>query len=314
MIRRLLRRKHLDPLPAGDLPPLARDRLARIWRGGANDGWDPAQVIDDIVTEHGPLEAQATEALGILLSLALWESAAAWEISARLAVDLPAIEARLAVTAQAHDEARHVMLLKEVLERLGQPVSTPPPAALKVIQQVHRSRDPSRALTGLHMMLEPTALTFYRLMQSKQVSPGLIALFKMLEDTEVRHISVGLGILPDRVRSMSRVRKADLAAWQLRLFLTEMRGLKQLEPHVRALGFQPMEVLRLGHSKQLFVVDLLTRDLGDPVVASRLFNRAVELRRALDWEADGHAARTLTQALKRALAPEEPAHTGPLPW
>ncbi|MFT5584127.1 MAG: hypothetical protein ACI9VR_001712, partial [Cognaticolwellia sp.] len=95
---------------------------------------------------------------------------------------------------------------------------------------------------------------------------------------------------------------------------TEMRGLKQLEPHVRALGFQPMEVLRLGHSKQLFVVDLLTRDLGDPVVASRLFNRAVELRRALDWEADGDAARTLTNALKRALAPEEPAHTGPLPW
>ncbi|MED5369983.1 MAG: ferritin-like domain-containing protein [Myxococcota bacterium] len=315
MLRRFFQRRHLDPLAEGDLPPLARDRLARIWQGGANDGWHPEDVLDGIEAAHGPLECAEPKAMGELLSLALWEAAAAWEVSARLAVDLSEVESRLAVTAQAHDEARHVMLLREVLERMQLPVSSPPPAALKALQQVHRAREPGRALVGLHLMLEPIALTFYRMVQSKDISPGLRAFFQHLEEDEVRHVSVGLGVLPPRIRRMSRVRKADLAAWQLRLFLLEMRGLKQLERPLRELGFKPMDVLRLGHSKQLFVVDLLTRDLGDPVVAARLFNRAVELQRSMDWEDDSTFARTLTGALKRALNPEEaPAHTGPLPW
>jgi hypothetical protein len=300
MVRRLLRKT-----PLLGLSPHGRWRLEQVWQGGQDASRDAAELLDALEDEHGPLASGAPKdrALAQLLSVALWEARMAWRVSARLSLTLRDQEARLAATAQALDEARHVVLLQETLSRLGHGELRPGPRTRRALRFVGNASSPARALTGLNLMLEPVALTFYRLLQDRGPTPAMVALLRTLEADEARHVALGLGTLPPLIKHMGPLRKADLVGWQLRLFLMEMQALKEMEPQVRALGFDPIDVLRLGHSKQLFVVDLITRDLADPVVATDLFNRVVDLRRALDWHGpeDQDPVRGLAAALRRAL-------------
>src|SRR4029079_8351460 len=57
-----------------------------------------------------------------MLSILLWGELAAWAISADLAEQIDDVEAKIAATSQAHDDARHFSVLRDYLRALGEPV------------------------------------------------------------------------------------------------------------------------------------------------------------------------------------------------
>ena len=100
------------------------DKLERLYHVGQNNIWDGREVLDALIQKHGPprLPPDKKESALKVLSILLWGELAAWAISADLAERIDDVEAKMAATSQAHDEARHFYVLRDYLRALGEPV------------------------------------------------------------------------------------------------------------------------------------------------------------------------------------------------
>src|SRR5262245_61362866 len=99
-------------------------KLERLYHVGQDNIWDGRQVLTDLIAKHGPprLDPARKQSALKLLSILLWGELAAWAISADLAERIDDVEAKLAATSQAHDEARHFYVFRDYLRALGHPV------------------------------------------------------------------------------------------------------------------------------------------------------------------------------------------------
>ena len=97
------------------------DKLERLYHIGQNNIWDGKQVLAELIARHGQpkLPPEQRDAALKLLSILLWGELAAWAISADLAERIDDVEAKMAATSQAHDEARHFYVLRDYL-RVGE--------------------------------------------------------------------------------------------------------------------------------------------------------------------------------------------------
>ncbi len=93
--------------------------LERIYHKGQKLSWDGKEVLSTLIKEHGqPNVDQSTkESLGRIFSVILWGELAAWRISAQLADELDCLEAKMAATSQAFDEARMIAFRLTALTR-----------------------------------------------------------------------------------------------------------------------------------------------------------------------------------------------------
>src|SRR6185436_1410708 len=93
------------------------DRIENIYHRGQSLAWNGRDVFDAIVAKHGgvhvPVEKHA--ALRAVFGPIMWGELAAWKISAQLADRLEPLEAKMAATSQAHDEARHFYVMHDYL-------------------------------------------------------------------------------------------------------------------------------------------------------------------------------------------------------
>ena len=85
------------------------DRLERIYHIGQDNVWDGKKVLDELIAKHWRprIDGERRESALRILSILLWGELAAWAISADLAERIDDVEAKMAATSQAHDEARH---------------------------------------------------------------------------------------------------------------------------------------------------------------------------------------------------------------
>lgn len=238
--------------------------LERVYHTGQDRVWDGRAVLAELVERHGGVDVPepARGALHQLLSAMLWGELAAWKVSAALAAELDNHEARLAATAQAHDEARHFYVIYDYLRLLGRDPGRAPTSAHRVLERVLDADTLAKRLVGMQLLVEPVALTLFTVMRRSQVCPVLAELLPYLERDEARHIQVGTNLLPELVGRMGWAEALDYWAYQARLFHLEVRGLAQLEPALRALGCEPRDVFHLGMSKQLGAARLVTGQLG----------------------------------------------------
>ncbi len=308
---RLLRRRR--PIDTA-LTPSQREReataarrLERIYHTGQARAWDGREVLDSLLEKHGPpkLEGRRLASVGRLLSIIYWGELAAWKVSAELATALGTREARMAATAQAHDEARHFYVLHDYLQLLGWPPGQLPPASSEALEGVLGADSLAKKLVGMQLMVEPVAITFFQLLQDEDVDPILTSLLGYFERDEARHIALGINHLPLMLNRMTALQRTDLWAWQLRMFLREMDGLKEMEDDLRVLGFDPRQAIRRGRSKQLYVVDMISRQLRYDLPLVEFFNRAVEFRQELDY--GSHAPGGVMRAVRCAMNPEDVA-------
>ncbi len=278
-------------------------RLERIYHVGQNKAWAGKDVLQGLVAKHGGihLPEEKQQALSRVFAVILWGELAAWKVSAQLAVELTPLEAKLAATSQAHDEARHFYVMHDYLELLGYQPGELPPAARATLQGVLSADTLAKKLVGMQLMVEPIALTIFQLIRESRVEPVLMELLPYYERDEARHVALGINHLPAMLRGMGPLDAFELWAWQLKMFELEIAGMRELGPAFRVLGVSERDVLRLGMAKQLIAFRAMAREIGHEAVAIELFKRLYDFRIEFGWPEGGEDGDRLQRLLSAML-------------
>ena len=264
-----LRRKR-DPIPYDmfEIERLGREAksakiMERIYHTGQSKAWDGKTLLNELVEKHGGIhiDPKKTEAIKNIFSIILWGELAAWKISAELAEHIEPLEAKLAATSQAHDEARHFYVMHDYLDLLGYTPAPLPDSAGRTLDLVLNANSLAKKLVGMQLMIEPIALTLFQMARESNIEPVLCDLLRYYERDEARHVALGIHYLPDLIKKMNVVEAASYWAFQGRILTLQLRGLNDLEADFEALGFDAMSAFRLGQSRGLhFITDFPAKD------------------------------------------------------
>jgi len=278
-------------------------KLAEIYHKGQSKVWDGRQVMDDLKSKHGGvhLSQEKREALTRILAVLLWGELAAWKISADLALHLEPLEAKLAATSQAHDEARHFYVMYEYMALLGDVPHELGPTAEGVLMGTLETRDLTRKLMGMQMMIEPMALTLFQLLRKHDVDPMLTDLLLLYQRDEARHVALGVLHLPKLLTDMGHVEALGLWIWQFQQFWAEFSLVRAMEADLLTLGIDPADVVRIGRGKQVRANQMLMTEIGEDLAVFDWFVRFFDGK--AEWEFPTECTRRqYPQRLANAIA------------
>ncbi len=263
----------------------AARRLAGIYHKGQRKIWSGKEVLPALVDKYGGvhLPDHQVEAVQTLFAIILWGELAAWKVSADLALHLEPLEAKLAATSQAHDEARHFYTMYDYLELTGHVPTELPPSTQRILEGVLEADTLTKKLVGMQMMVEPMALTLFQLVRERRIEPVLCELLELYERDEARHVALGVLHLPRLLRDMGHAEALDLWAWEFGEYWAQLDMLREMEPHFAALGISPAEVMRIGRQKQIRANRMLMEELGYDLRIMEVFMRFFDARYAWMW-------------------------------
>jgi hypothetical protein len=222
------------------------DKLERLYHVGQDNIWDGRQVLAELIAKHGRprLPPQQKESALKVLSVLLWGELAAWAISADLAERIDDIEAKMAATSQAHDEARHFYVLRDYLRALGEPVPRLGGIARRLLLKVLKTPSLPEKLIGMQLLTESNALGIFRGLVEAHLEPVLTELLPYYEKDEARHVGLGVMYLPRLLRQLSPLELAGVLAFQMQSLGMLVTGGLTMHPHFRALGMEPRKMAR----------------------------------------------------------------------
>jgi hypothetical protein len=281
-------------------------KLEGLYHKGHQRAWDGPQTLDALVEKHGGVvlsEAQRTAVQG-LFAVILWGELAAWRVSADLALQLEPLEAKMAATSQAHDEARHFYVMHRYLTLLGEhsqvglgpsgvglgPRRALGPRTTRVLTGTLNASTLAKKLVGMQMMIEPMALALFQLVREAKLEPVLCELLALYERDEARHVALGVLHLPRLLRDMSVTETADLYQWEFREYWNQLAMMHELEPHFAVLGIDVREVIEIGRTKQLRANRMLQQEIGRPMPMFEAFVRFFDAKAEFEFPADGTVA------------------------
>jgi hypothetical protein len=235
------------------------ERLERLYHVGQDSAWDGRQVLADLIARHGPprLPPEKREAALHILSILLWGELAAWAISADLAERIDDIEAKMAATSQAHDEARHFYVLRDYLRALDEPVPRLGGIGRRLLVGILETDSLVHKLIGMQLLVESNALSLFHGLVEARVEPVLADLLPYYEKDEARHVGLGVLYLPRLLRGLSRLEGARAVAFQVRCVAMLISAGLGLRGHFRALGMEPRKLA--AHTVKL--QDQILRDM-----------------------------------------------------
>jgi len=238
--------------------------LEGIYHKGHRKGWDGQEVLQECLRAHSGahIEPDKLEALGSIFSVILWGELAAWKVSSSLAFELKPLEAKMAATSQAHDEARHFYVMNDYLNEIGYNPEKINSATEALLENVMGTSSLAKKLLGMQLMVEPVAITIFRFVREAKVEPVLSDLLVFYERDEARHIALGVQYLPELIRKMTWNEKVGLLLFQIKLLSLEVEGLRHLEPSFRKLGINSDDVFKFAEKKQMDALALLAEELG----------------------------------------------------
>jgi hypothetical protein len=232
------------------------ERVENIYHRGQDLAWSGREVLANLVAKHGGVHVPRDkhEALARVFGPIMWGELAAWKISAQLADRLEPLEAKMAATSQAHDEARHFYVMHDYLElALGSVPKGMHPASERLLGLVLETDDLAEKLMGMQLQVETTALTVFQHAREARICPVLADLMPYFEKDEARHVGLGTQVLPLLMKRMNRVQTAKLTAFALRITFWLLASNRAMEPALRTLGLDPRRILVLAKSKQMIV-------------------------------------------------------------
>ncbi|HVV87220.1 MAG TPA: ferritin-like domain-containing protein [Kofleriaceae bacterium] len=275
-------RRSRIPFTMFDLPrnaDVARrmDKLRHIYHRGQELAWDGREVLRELVAKHGGIRVEPAlrESLGKVFSIILWGELAAWKISAELADELEPLEAKMAATAQAHDEARHFYTMYDYLVALGHPPARIDPWSQRVLDLTLGARTLVQKLLGMQLMLETIALTIFAEVRESGVEPVLADLLRYYEKDEARHVGLGTQFAPTLMRRQRGLEAADTMLFQLRLIFWSTASLKAMEGDLHALGIAAPRLIERGKRIQTRAFQELWNQLGGEPGTSRAVNHVL---------------------------------------
>lgn len=232
------------------------DRAENIYHRGQDLAWNGREVLSALVAKHGGVHVppDKREALGRVFAPILWGELAAWKISAQLADRLEPLEAKMAATSQAHDEARHFYVMHDYLElALGSVPRSLPPSSERLLGLVLSTDGLAEKLMGMQLQVETTALTLFQHAREARICPVLTELLPYFEKDEARHVGLGTQVLPILMRRMNRLEAARLTGFALQVTFWLLASNRAMEPALLDLGLDPRRVMVLAKSKQMIV-------------------------------------------------------------
>ena len=220
------------------------ERLERLYHKGQELAWDGRTILADLIKKHGRprLPGDRREPALKILSILLWGELAAWAISADLAERIDDVEAKMAATSQAHDEARHFYVLRDYLRAMGEPVPRLGGLGRRLLLGILETDSIVHKLVGMQLLVESNALAIFRGLAEARLEPVLGDLLPYYEKDEARHVGLGTLYLPRLLRGLSSFEAAGVVAFQLRCVGLLMSGGMTLRADFQALGFDARRV------------------------------------------------------------------------
>ena len=259
-------------------------KCERIYHRGQDLAWDGKEILAMLLKKHGGISIsdEKRAALERIFAIILWGELAAWRISTQLADELEPLEAKMAATAQTHDEARHFYVMHDYLSELGTVPKELDRAPRALLDLVLGTDKLAYKLLGMQLMVETLALTIFQTVRETNVEPVLCELLSYFERDEARHVGLGMQYLPALMQDMSKVEVSRLLAFQCKIIFWSLWETKTLEKEFALLGVDPRLVIERGRRKQLAVTQEAFAVLGvdfnkkrNPLL--KLLNGAVEL-------------------------------------
>ena len=262
--------------------------LEGIYHKGQNKIWDGNKVLDELIAKHGTIKIKEKDAVALknIFSIILWGELVAWKVSLQLGSEIEDFSAKLAATAQAHDEARHFYVMRDYLELLGYEPKPLTHAVSRVLNEVLQTKSLAKKLLGMQLMIEPIALTIFRFTRKMNVEPLLTDLLAYYEIDEARHVALGIQYLPRLMRKMNKLQLTSLIFWQARVINAEMIGLKEIEEDILSLGLDPLEVFEYAEKKQMECLEMALLELGIKDAIWSPIRKMVEFRKNLTFYPD----------------------------
>ena len=241
--------------------------LEGVYHKGQRRAWDGRKLLPELLAKHGgvSLPPEKAAALKRIFTLILWGELAAWKISSQLAAEITPLQAKMAATSQAHDEARHFYTMYDYLTLLGhdpQPLTGP---GHKLLTSVSGTSSLVKKLLGMQLMIEPVAITLFRQVHESGVEPVLCDLLSYYERDEARHIALGVNYLPSLMAEMSYAELATLWYWQLRLLFLQVDELRQMKDDLETLGLDPEIMFDAAEKRQVDVLQETLENIGGPI-------------------------------------------------
>lgn len=263
------------------------DRLASIYHRGQELAWDGRAVLAALIKEHGGVRMKAEElrALEGVFAILMWGELAAWRVSAQLADHIVPLEAKMAATSQAHDEARHFYVLHDFLDSVGAVPRRPDKHSERVLALVMETTRIPEKLLGMQLLIENIALTIFHAIEKRNLDPVLNGILGYIAKDEARHVGLGMQYLPQQLRDLSPVRRAAFFTFQLRLTRHVIFGLKAIAPDLETLGISPKAVFIDGTARQRMAAEELFSEMGAP---------PGRVETAIDWAIERAAATMFT--------------------
>jgi hypothetical protein len=235
-------------------------RMQSLYHRGQELAWNGNAVLEELWKKHGGsrLRPEHLEPARRVLGSIMWGELAAWKIAAQLADELEPLEARMAATSQAHDEARHFYVMHDYLVRAtGDFPRVMNKAAERLVSAALTADTTAKKIIGMQLQLESTALTIFHAFREANVCPVLSELLVYYEKDEARHVGLGVQLLPTLIRKMSVPERVAFSAYSFKVGFLSLGSLKGAETDLRALGIDPRRVAILGKSKQMLVFEEL---------------------------------------------------------
>ncbi len=259
--------QELDYTFVSNYDPDDRTQLSKIYHKGQKHIWDGQSTLDDLIVKHGlpNLTDKQKTSLIKVLSLILWGEYAAWQTSAALALELNDFNAKMAATSQAHDEARHFYVMCNYFEKV---LDTKPGDARVTssaqfgLETVMNARSLPRRLLGMQLMVEPVAITIFRLLQESDIDPILTELLSLYIKDEARHIALGVKYLPIKIKEMSWHQILQLFVWQSILLKIEIDGLLELKESFKSIGIDYRDLFKQAEKRQIEAAEEMMEVLG----------------------------------------------------
>lgn len=257
---------------AYDMFDMARDaeqarrfsKCENIYHKGQQFAWDGTGILQELLAEHGGihLDEEKSEALRRVFAIIMWGELAAWKISLQLADGIKPLEAKMAATSQAFDEARHFYVMHDYLTELGYEPKRMDRAPQALLDLTLDTKVLAHKLLGMQLMIEPMALTIFQAIRQTKPEPVIAELMKYYERDEARHVGLGMQYLPEMIRGMSKRELRQMMLFQAQIMFFAVWEMKILEPSFRALGLDAREVIQFGRSKQFLALKEVYEALG----------------------------------------------------
>jgi len=251
------------------------DKLRHIYHRGQDLAWDGRDVLGELLEKHGGITVAPAHAaaLGRVFEIILWGELAAWKISAELADEIVPLEAKMAATAQSHDEARHFYVMYDYLRALGYTPTRIDPYSQRVLDLTLGARSLVHKILGMQLMLETIALTIFAEVRESKVEPVLADLLHYYEKDEARHVGLGTQFLPTLLRRQTTLEAADTMLFQARLVFWSTASLKAMERDLHVLGIEAPHLIERGKRIQGKAYAEMWEQLGGAPASNEWINR-----------------------------------------